>query len=54
MDHESLAVVRKKLRVNWYRCPVDKKTLGKLSLKSDLEGWFQAGGHLTLFVCSSI
>ena len=44
-----LAEVRKNLRVDWYRCPIDHAKLRRLSRRSDLQGWFQAGGHLALF-----
>jgi len=38
------------MSVKWYRCPIESSTLRKLSRRSDLQGWFQAGGHLTLFI----
>jgi len=44
-----LAQVRKTLRVKWYRSPIDPQKLRELSKRSDLQGWFQAGGHLALF-----
>ena len=45
-----LSEVRKTMSVKWYRCPIESSTLRKLSRRSDLQGWFQAGGHLTLFI----
>ena len=45
-----LSDVRKTMSVKWYRCPIESSTLRKLSRRSDLQGWFQAGGHLTLFI----
>ena len=52
IDYEPLSVVRKNLRIKWNRCPIEKEVLKELALRSDLQGWFQAGGHLTLFVCT--
>ncbi|MCE2489174.1 MAG: fatty acid desaturase [Anaerolineae bacterium] len=49
MSYPPLADVRKTLRVEWYRSPIPGKTLRELSRRSDLQGWFQAGGHLALF-----
>ena len=45
-----LSDVIKTMSVKWYRCPIESSTLRKLSRRSDLQGWFQAGGHLTLFI----
>ena len=47
--YQPLAEVRKNLRVGWYRCPIEHAKLRELSKRSDLRGWFQAGGHLVLF-----
>ena len=44
-----LADVRKNLRVEWYRSPIERARLRELSRRSDWQGWFQAGGHLVLF-----
>ena len=49
---EPLNEVRKNLKINWYRCPIDKKVLRVLIQKSDRQGCFQAGGHLALFICT--
>ena len=49
MSYPPLAEVRKTLRVEWYRSPIPGKRLRELSRRSDLQGWFQAGGHLALF-----
>jgi fatty acid desaturase len=50
MSYQPLADVRKNLRVAWYRCPIEHAKLRELSKRSNLQGWFQAGGHLTLFI----
>ena len=50
MSYPPLADVRKDLRVEWYRCPVGGPKLRELSRRSDLQGWYQAGGHLALFL----
>lgn len=47
-----LSEVRNDLRVDWYRSPIDHGRLRELSRRSDLQGWFQAGGHLLLFACT--
>ena len=39
---------QQKLRIKWYRCPVDRESLKELGQKSDLKGLLQAGGHLAL------
>ena len=49
-NYQPLADVRKNLRVEWYRCPIDHAKLRALSKRSDLQGWFQAGGHFALFL----
>lgn len=49
-NYQPLADVRKSLRVEWYRCPIDHAKLRALSKRSDLQGWFQAGGHFALFL----
>jgi fatty acid desaturase len=48
-EYAPLHEVRKTLRPRWYRCPIPIERLRELSRPSDLQGWFQAGGHLTLF-----
>ncbi|MFT7587705.1 MAG: fatty acid desaturase [Cellvibrionaceae bacterium] len=49
MSYQPLADVRKSLKVKWYRCPIEFSQLRELSKRSNLQGWFQAGGHLALF-----
>lgn len=48
-NYPPLADVRDNLRVEWYRCPIDRAKLRELSKRSNLQGLFQAGGHLALF-----
>ncbi len=50
MSYQELSEVRKTLRVDWYRCPTKPGLLRELSRRSDAQGWFQAGGHLALFI----
>ncbi len=50
MSYPPLAEVRKDLRVEWYRCPIEGAKLRELSRRSDLQGLYQAGGHLALFL----
>jgi fatty acid desaturase len=35
-------------RVQWYRTPLDKKTMAQLNARSDFKGWLQSLGHLGL------
>ncbi len=35
---EPLSEVRKDLKINWYRCSIDKDLLRELTRKSDLKG----------------
>lgn len=49
VSYRPLSDVRKSIRVEWYRCPIERKRLRELSKPSDLQGWIQAGGHLLLF-----
>ena len=48
-NYPPLSAVRKNLRVEWYRCPIDPTRLRELSKRSDFQGWFQTAGHLILF-----
>ena len=50
MTYQPLAEVRKSLRVKWVRCRIDQQKLRELSKRSDAQGWFQAGGHLLLWL----
>ena len=50
MSYPPLAEVRKDLRVEWYRSPIEGAKLRELSRRSDLQGLYQAGGHLALFL----
>ncbi|GIR54410.1 MAG: hypothetical protein CM15mP62_18810 [Rhodospirillaceae bacterium] len=45
----SLLEVRKTLRPNWYRCPIDPAAFRELMEPCDYKGWLQAGGHLVIF-----
>ena len=46
----SLVEVRKRLRVPWYRSPIDKSTLWALMERSDLKGFAQTLTHIGLVV----
>ena len=48
-NYPPLAEVRKNLRVEWYRSPIEHAKLRELSKRSDMQGWFQAMGHLAIF-----
>ncbi len=39
--------------IDWYRIPVDKETLRKLTQKSNLHGWLQAGSFLLIFIVTT-
>jgi len=49
-DFPPMSEVRKSLKINWYRCPIDKQVLSQLVKKSDMKGLFQSLGHLGLWV----
>ena len=53
-QYQPLNAVRKKLRIKWYRSPIDKEILRELTLKSDFKGWVQASGHLAVFLLTGI
>lgn len=48
--YQPLSEVRKALRVKWYRSPVDHERLRTLSVRTDVQGWKQAGGHALLYL----
>lgn len=49
-EYQPLAEVRKNLKVRWYRTKIDRSKMKELSERSDLQGWFQAGGHVGLYL----
>ena len=53
-DFPPMAEVRKSLKINWYRCPIEKKELSRLVQKSDAKGLFQSVGHLGLWVLTGV
>ena len=40
----------KKLKINWYRCPIDTATLRALTKRSNTKGFYYALGQILLFV----
>ena len=54
IQHPPLSEVRKSLRVNWYRSPIERAKLQKLMQRSNLRGAFQAGGHLALWAATGV
>jgi fatty acid desaturase len=48
--YQPLSEVRETLKVKWYRTKIDGNKLKELSTRSDAQGWFQAGGHLALYL----
>ena len=49
-NYRPLSEVRKTLRVKWYRSPIDHERLRTLSIRTDRQGWMQAGGHVLLYL----
>ncbi len=47
-NYPPLAEVRRGFTVDWYRCPIDRDKLRRLTRRSDFKGLLQAGGHITL------
>ena len=50
MQYEPLEKVRKELKVRWIRPKIERERLSELNQRSDLQGWFQAGGHLAMWL----
>ncbi len=50
MTYPPLSDVRKRLKIDWYRCPVDSEVLRRLTRKSNAKGLLQSIGHLALIV----
>lgn len=38
------------IKINWYRCKVDRAVMSELMKKSDLRGFLQAGGQLLVYL----
>ena len=53
-EYQPLAEVRQNLKVKWYRTKIDRSTMKAISERSDLQGWFQAGGHVGLYLLTGI
>ena len=51
--YPALLEVRKSFRVNWYRSPINPKTLRQLMQRSNLKGLFQSVGNLILFTATA-
>lgn len=47
-----LTEVRKKLKIDWYRCPIDRGKLRELTARSDVKGLLQSVGHLALIAAT--
>ena len=54
IGYNSLSEVKKNLRIQWYRSPIDKEILRVLTLKSDLKGFIQAGGHFLIIILTGL
>lgn len=50
--YEPLEKVRRELKVKWVRPTIDRDKLQELNQRSDAQGWFQAGGHLALWLAT--
>ncbi|MFP4378700.1 MAG: fatty acid desaturase [Spirochaetales bacterium] len=50
--HQPMSEVRKTLKIEWYRCPVDRERFRALAKRSDFKGLLQAVGHLALLVAT--
>jgi len=48
--YQPLSEVRETLKVKWYRTKIEPSKLKELSKRSDAQAWFQAGGHLALYI----
>jgi hypothetical protein len=45
-----LSVIRKNLKVKWYKSPIDKRILKELSSPNDYKGYIYALTHLGLWI----
>lgn len=54
MNYPPLSEARETLNVQWYRSAMKPQRFRELSKSSDLKGWFQAGGHLALFILTGV
>jgi fatty acid desaturase len=52
MTYPPLSDARETLNVQWYRSAMKPERFREFSKRSDRKGWFQAGGHLALFVAT--
>lgn len=49
-----MAEVRNRLKIRWYRCPIENKTLRELTQPVDVRGFQQALGHLGLWLITGV
>jgi len=47
-----MTIPNKDRKIDWYRSPVDSKTLAALNQRSDWKGFAQTLGHLALLILS--
>jgi fatty acid desaturase len=50
---EPMDQVRKNFRISWYRCPIAREDLKRLTRRSNIRGLFQAVGHLILIAVTA-
>ncbi len=53
-QHTPLSQVRKTLRVQWYRSPIEREKLSQFMQRSNLRGGCQALGHLGLWTATGL
>ena len=53
IEREPLQEVRERLRIPWYRCPIEPARLKELTGRSDLKGFLQTLGHLVLLAITA-
>lgn len=53
ITYRPLSEVTKTLRVKWFRSPIPYERLRELSIRTDKQGWQQAGGHILLYLALS-
>ena len=51
-NHEPMDKIKETFRVKWYRTPIDRDVLRKLTRRSNARGLFQALGHLAMLVAT--
>ncbi len=53
-QYPPLSEVRKRLKIDWYRCPIESSRLKELTKRSNAKGFLQTIGHLALCTATGV